>query len=121
MLAIHMLGVLGATIVTARNFSICQEFAGKDFFENFYFWKYNDPTRGKVDYVDQNAAQKLNLSYVDPDTGRFVMRVDADGDPVPLKGNQSDLGRRSIRIHSNHLYGDGVYILKATWIPQGCG
>ncbi|WFD43278.1 hypothetical protein MPSI1_001939 [Malassezia psittaci] len=63
----------------------------------------------------------MNLSYVDPATNRFVMQVDYMNDAVPLNGNQSDLGRRSVRIHSNNLYGDGVYILKASFMPQGCG
>lgn len=106
--------------VAAQNYSICHEFAGNDFFDYFYFWKYADPTRGKVDYVDKKTAKHLNLSYVDPDTGRFVMQVDYAGEAVPINGNQSDLGRRSTRIHSDYLYGDGVYILKATWMPQGC-
>ncbi|WFC99190.1 hypothetical protein MYAM1_001934 [Malassezia yamatoensis] len=108
-------------VVSARNFSICREFAGNDFFDNFYFWKYNDPTKGKVDYVSRKVAQDMNLSYVDPANNRFVMQVDHMNEAVPLNGNQSDLGRRSVRIHSNNLYGDGVYILKASFMPQGCG
>lgn len=121
MLRLHLTVLLSAAAVVTRNFSICEEWSGKDFFDNFFFWPYSDPTHGKVDYVNQKEAQKSNLSYVDQDTGRFVMQVDWAGPPVPLHGNTSDKGRKSVRLHSNRLYADGLYILKATWMPQGCG
>lgn len=121
MLGGRILLALGVTAAAARNFSICQEWSGEEFLDNFYFWKYNDPTRGKVDYVDRKTAGKKNLTYVDQNTGRFVMTVDHGGDPVPLNGNKSDLGRQSVRLHSNHVFGDGVYIIKVSWMPQGCG
>ncbi|WFD30946.1 hypothetical protein MSPP1_001972 [Malassezia sp. CBS 17886] len=122
MLLPYLVAVLSlASAATAGNYSLCQEWSGHDIFDHFYWWRWNDPTQGKVDYVSKHAAIKHNLSYVDKDTGRFVMRVDSEGDAVWLNGNSSDLGRRSVRIHSNHEFSDGFYIIKVSWMPQGCG
>lgn len=119
--ALALLSLFPPLTTTARNYSICEEWVGHDFLDQFFFWDYTDPTQGKVDYVNQGTAKKLNLTYVNPVTNQFVMQVDTDHDAVSLNGNKSDLGRRSVRLHSNRAYGDGVYILKASWIPQGCG
>ena len=87
----------------ALNYSICREWSGHDFYDQFFWFNYDDPTHGLVDYVDQHTSRETNLSYVDPSTGRFVMKVDM-GDPVPLHGNWSNMGRRSSRIHSKEWF-----------------
>ena len=104
----------------ALNYSICREWSGHDFYDQFFWFNYDDPTHGLVDYVDQHTSRETNLSYVDPSTGRFVMKVDM-GDPVPLHGNWSNMVRRSNRIHSKEWFEDGFYIIKATRMPTGCG
>ena len=106
--------------VQALNYSMCQEWSGNDFFNHFYWWSGPDPTHGLVDYVNQDVSRRSNLSYVDQNTGNFVLNVDT-GDPVPRNGNWSHLVRRSNRIHSNHKFGDGFYILKLARMPTGCG
>ena len=106
--------------VQALNYSMCQEWSGSDFFNHFYWWSGPDPTHGLVDYVNQDVSRRSNLSYVDQNTGNFVLNVDT-GDPVPRNGNWSHLVRRSNRIHSNHKFGDGFYILKLARMPTGCG
>lgn len=116
-------------VASALNYTLCEDWSGEDFYKHFYWWSWPDPTHGKVEYVfrrthtsyvSEKESIKSKLSFVDPNTGRFVLAVDT-GPAVPLEGNKSDLGRRSNRLHSNHLFGDGVYIIKLSKIPTGCG
>lgn len=58
---------------------------------------------------------------MDQDTGKFIMRVDSKGPPIPIDKNNRDLGRQSVRIHSKDLFDDMVLIMKASWMPVGCG
>ena len=69
-------------------------------------------------YVDQKTSQDQNLSYVDS-SNRFVLAVDT-GPTVPIGGKQPEIGRRSNRIHSTYLMGDGFVIIKVNHIPTGC-
>lgn len=103
------------------NYSLCREYAGDKFFDSFYWWKWLDPTHGRVKYVDQKTSRKIGLAYVNPDNGRFVMRVDDKGHGVSINGNPHNLGRQSVRIHSKDLFEDMVLIMKASWMPAGCG
>jgi hypothetical protein len=103
------------TVATARNFTLHKEIKGEDFFSEFYWWNYDDPTGGYVDYVSKSEARSSNLSYVNA-KGDFVLQV--DNTSTLAVGDQ---GRKSVRIHSNDLIGDGVLIAKINWMPQGCG
>ena len=71
----------------------------------------------ETSYMDQKTSQQLNLSFVDA-SNRFVMAVDT-GPAVPIVG-MHDLGRRTNRIHSTYLMGDGFVIIKVKHIPTGC-
>jgi hypothetical protein len=102
--------------VNARNFTLKKEIRGNDFFTDFYWWDYTDPTHGFVDYVSKSTAQASNLSYVN-DRGNFVMQVD-NTSIIPA---DSQTGRRSVRIHSKDNMDDGILIAKINWMPQGCG
>lgn len=45
------------------------------------------------------------------------MRVDS----TTLLADNDTMGRKSVRIQSNDLMGDGVLLAKFNWMPQGCG
>ncbi|PKI84511.1 hypothetical protein MVES_001720 [Malassezia vespertilionis] len=97
-----------------------QEFVGDNFFDEFWFWDAPDPTHSAVRYVDAKTARAENLTYVDSYTNKFVMQVDYEGKAVPL-GQTNSTGRKSVRIHSKRLFGDGLYVIKASHMPVGCG
>lgn len=38
--------LISACFATARNFALQKEIRGQDFFKEFYWWDYTDPTNG---------------------------------------------------------------------------
>lgn len=113
-LAALIAAFLLSNAATARNFTLFHEVSGSQFLEKFWFWNYNDPTGGTVNYVNQLTAVAKKLAYVDS-SNRFVMR--ADNTSIVPAGS----GRPSVRIHSYFKVGDGVLVGKSTHMPQGCG
>jgi hypothetical protein len=101
------------TAAVARNYTLRDEITGRKFLDAFYFWAYNDPTNGTVEYVDELTAVAKRLAYVDPN-GRFVMRAD-NTTLIP-----SGKGRPSVRIHSKRKVADGIIVGKFSHMPQGC-
>lgn len=108
--------LFASTSEAGRNFTLRDDISGNGFFDAFTWWDSADPTHGFVDYVSKSDAQKAQLSYVDSTTGRFVMRAD---DSTVLSAGSST-GRKSVRIHSKKLMGDGVLIAKVSKMPVGC-
>lgn len=121
------------------NYTLADTYSGTDFFDNFdYFsgdggsfsfiktppWEKDvgadividigkiDPTHGFVDYVDQETAQSLNLTYTD--TSVAVLRVDSS--------NSSTIttGRKSVRVTSKTQYDKGLFIFDVKHSPFGC-
>lgn len=66
-------------------------------------------------YVSKSESQSRGLAYVNRD-GNFVMQVDNTTSISP----NSNQGRKSVRLHSNDLMGDGIILAKINWMPQGC-
>ncbi|WVF66054.1 hypothetical protein IAT40_000792 [Kwoniella sp. CBS 6097] len=99
--------VLSATYTLSRSWS------GEAFYNDFEWQTFDDPTHGRVNYVDQDTAKAQNLSWAGD--GLFVMRADASKVVDP-----SARGRDSVRIHSKDLYGDGVLVVDVSHMPVGC-
>ncbi|QRW21271.1 glycoside hydrolase family 16 protein [Rhizoctonia solani] len=78
------------------------------------FQTFNDPTHGRVNYVDQGYAKTNNLTYASE--SKFVMRADAVNN-----SKSHPRGRDSIRVASKQHYEDSVLILDLTHMPTGCG
>ena len=55
-----------ATTVIAQSFIKTDSYIGKDFFSGWTWETLDDPTHGRVNYVDQTTAINLNLSYGTP-------------------------------------------------------
>lgn len=107
--------LLGAERATAR-YSIEETFGGADFFDNFEFNDFNDPTHGFVDYQNRDAAFDSGLAYVN-DKGQAVMKADSETVPQPWHR-----GRRSVRITSWNNYSKGLFVFDAEHIPASvCG
>ena len=50
--------------VTAGSlFNIKDTYIGSGFLNGFDWWSYDDPTHGRVNYVDQATALRSNLTY----------------------------------------------------------
>ncbi|TKY87307.1 hypothetical protein EX895_003984 [Sporisorium graminicola] len=106
--------LLLSSAVLAGNYTLQEEITGRGFLDRFWFWTHADPTHGSVDYVDEFTAVSNGLATVDS-AGRFVIR--ADNTTVVPYGQY----RKSVRMHSKRLMGDGILVGKFSFMPQGCG
>lgn len=119
--------------VSATPFYIKDKWVGQDFFQGWNWETEDDPTHGRVNYVNQADAFAKNLSYgtvsrsllfessfstgaFSADNNSFVMRAD-DWSII----NPSARGRDSVRISSQTAYGDSVIVLDLAHMPAGCG
>ncbi|KAF8757092.1 glycoside hydrolase family 16 protein [Rhizoctonia solani] len=101
-------------IANFRSFQVREEIIGNKFYDVFNFQTFNDPTHGRVNYVDQGYAKTNNLTYASE--SKFVMRADAVNN-----SKSHPRGRDSIRVASKQHYEDSVLILDLTHMPTGCG
>ncbi|KZT60282.1 glycoside hydrolase family 16 protein [Calocera cornea HHB12733] len=100
--------VLGKTTYTIKD-----TYIGPSFLNGFDHWPYTDPTHGRVNYVDQDTAISLNLTFAEGKT--FVMRAD---DTTVLDPNGP--GRNSVRIQSKNAYSEAVMVMDLRHMPDGC-
>ncbi|KZW00245.1 hypothetical protein EXIGLDRAFT_830896 [Exidia glandulosa HHB12029] len=98
----------------SRVYLLDDDHRGPGFAQNFVWETFNDPTHGRVNYVDQDQAFAKNLSYFTPH--KFIMRVD-DENVV----SDDARGRDSVRITSRKSYNDSLFILDIVHMPTGCG
>jgi hypothetical protein len=52
-----------APAISAQSFCQNDSYIGKDFFSGWTWQTFDDPTHGRVNYVDQTTALNLGLSY----------------------------------------------------------
>lgn len=71
-----------------------------------------DPTHGFVDYVNQETAESLNLTYTDSSVA--VLRVDSSN------SSTTTTGRKSVRVTSKAQYDRGLFIFDVRHSPFGC-
>ncbi|EJD03023.1 glycoside hydrolase family 16 protein [Fomitiporia mediterranea MF3/22] len=95
-------------------FNLRDTFIGDGFFSGFRWETFDDPSHGRVNYVDQQTAIAEGLSYVDGST--FFMRAD---DTTVLDAS-TPRGRNSVRITSLNSYTDAVIVLDVQHMPEGC-
>ena len=118
---------------SSDSFSLKDRFSGYDFFSPSWKWEtFDDPTHGRVNYLDQQTARAKQLAYgvswhsraLDAHAhpvflvsgGKFIMRADSESVVPPTAR-----GRDSIRIISNTAYDDALVILEISHMPYGCG
>ncbi|KDQ55868.1 glycoside hydrolase family 16 protein, partial [Jaapia argillacea MUCL 33604] len=73
----------------------------------------DDPTHGRVDYVNQTTALATNLTYATHT--KFYMSADSTS-IIPT----SSRGRPSIRISSQDTFADSIIVLDLAHMPEGC-
>ncbi|KAG8906923.1 hypothetical protein FRB99_005697 [Tulasnella sp. 403] len=74
---------------------------GADFFDDFEFQTMDDPTHGRVNYVNASTAIQKRLAYTSNGGRQFTMRADSTNSVQP-----GQRGRDSVRIASKDVYQD---------------
>ncbi|KAJ3511093.1 hypothetical protein NLJ89_g4300 [Agrocybe chaxingu] len=97
-----------------RPYVLTNTIAGLGFFAHFDWQAIDDPTHGRVTYVDQKTAIQQNLTYASYDS--FVLRTDSKTVLDP-----AGPGRNSVRIRSKRTYETHVAVFDVRHMPQGCG
>ncbi|CAO3671026.1 unnamed protein product [Umbelopsis ramanniana] len=99
-------------MTATSTYVIKDHFTGSNFFDNFYFMNATDPSKGYVEYVNQTTAQKSDLyNYHENKNWMYVDNTTIASLP----------GRKSVRIQSNNVYNQGLFIFDMSHIPWGCG
>ncbi|KAF4599551.1 hypothetical protein EYR40_006645 [Pleurotus pulmonarius] len=111
-LAFLVLLALAPYCTRAALFINKKTYMGPDFFEDFTWETADDPTHGRVNFVDLQTALRNNLTAAS--TNKFVMRVDS----TTVVSNDSR-GRDSIRIISNDAYDDAIVLIDLSHMPFG--
>jgi len=106
--------VLFSTILAVSSYSVVDTVIGSQFYDFFGWEAIADPTRGRVNYVDQETSQNLNLTYASDNT--FILRADYKTYLDP-----SGPGRNSVRIKSHKTFTQHVAVFDVRHMPQGCG
>ncbi len=115
------------------NYFFKTSFMGRDFLQHWTWYIDNDPTHGRVNYIDQATALQHNLSYGEysrcplmtvfivwsrsASDYKFVMRADFENVVNP----SDPRGRNSVRIQSVDAYSNAIIILDIQHMPEGCG
>ncbi|KAH7098296.1 2 beta-glucan [Auriculariales sp. MPI-PUGE-AT-0066] len=95
----------------AGKYNSKEVFIGDGFYNGFNFYNGDDPTHGRVDYVDMGTAQSMNLTSSSADT--FITRVDTGGvDPASR-------GRKAVRLESKNQYENHVLVADIRHMPEG--
>ncbi|CAE7161347.1 unnamed protein product [Rhizoctonia solani] len=97
----------------SKKYTIKDRFAGKNFFNDWWFFNYADPTNGQVEYLKKEDAVSAGLVYVDSN-GVAVLKVD---NTTTLQKGQP---RKSVRIQSNKQYNGGLFVADFLHMPFGC-
>ncbi|KAI0779399.1 concanavalin A-like lectin/glucanase domain-containing protein [Fomes fomentarius] len=112
------LSLLPLALMPARPVSatyvLTDTYVGRDFLQSWNWQTMDDPTHGRVNYVDKDTALATNLSFASDD--KFVMRADAENVIPP-----SARGRSSVRINSTKAYDESIIVLDLQHMPEGCG
>ncbi|KAF8901352.1 glycoside hydrolase family 16 protein [Gymnopilus junonius] len=87
---------------------------GPLFYTHFVWEAIDDPTHGRVNYVDQWTSITQDLTYASFDT--FILRTDHKA-----VLNATGPGRNSVRIRSRNTYTTHVAVFDVRHMPQGCG
>lgn len=98
----------------AATYSLSDNHVGTNFLSTFTHQAIADPTRGRVNYVDQATALAQNLTFASGNT--LILRADSK-----TTLSSSGPGRNSVRIRSVKTYTTHVSVFDIRHMPQGCG
>lgn len=128
---LYALATLLLTLPVVRpHFVLRDKFIGNDFYAGFRWETFDDPTHGRVNYVDQGTAIAKNLTqgmlifslrwfrgptFCAATEDKFFMRADATN--VVTQGSR---GRDSVRVSSYNAYDESIIVLDLQHMPEGC-
>ena len=93
--------------IVSAHYSLKDTYIGNDFYSGFQWETFDDPTHGRVNYVDQGTAVAKNLTYAHGNT--LILRADSTTTLSP-----SGPGRNSVSIRSKKTYTTHV----AMYVPS---
>ncbi|PGH36908.1 endo-1,3(4)-beta-glucanase [[Emmonsia] crescens] len=100
-------------VLSQASYTLIDDYAAGNFFQNFDFFTSDDPTHGYVNYLDRAAAESQGL--VSTANNAIYMGVDSTN-------VASGRGRSSVRVASNKAYDKGLIIVDVEHMPGGiCG
>ncbi|KAH7099748.1 glycoside hydrolase family 16 protein [Auriculariales sp. MPI-PUGE-AT-0066] len=88
---------------------------GEGWYDAWEWWANEDPTHGRVQYVDLDTTRQLNLTSVEGD--RFIIRADTSQGSLDPNGP----GRRAVRIQTKEAYTKFTSVLDVRHMPAGRG
>ncbi|KAF9524553.1 concanavalin A-like lectin/glucanase domain-containing protein [Crepidotus variabilis] len=97
----------------SKLYTLKQDISGPGFYAFFKFEAIEDPTHGRVQYVDEPTAIRENLTFATPDT--FILRADHKTVLTPTSP-----GRKSVRIISRDEFKTHIAIFDVRHMPEGC-
>ncbi|KAL0579253.1 hypothetical protein V5O48_002757 [Marasmius crinis-equi] len=100
--------------VWSFKYVLTESYEGHNFLSGFNFTAIEDPTHGRVNYVNESIASSQNLTYSSDDT--FILRSD-----FTTVLNATGPGRNSVRLTSKRQYNASVMIYNVRHMPEGCG
>ncbi|KAF5335745.1 hypothetical protein D9611_009644 [Ephemerocybe angulata] len=101
-------------LCTPKTYKMADDIKGAGFFDAFDFEAIDDPTHGRVNYVDGETAKRNNLTFGSGET--FILRPDTVSILKP-----DGPGRDSVRLISKKNYTNHVAVFDIRHMPQGCG
>jgi len=98
-------------ITPQSGYTLTDNYVPNNFFNNFNFDTFADPTHGYVNFVDQNTA--ASKGYIKNGSQVYI---GCDHTNVA-----SGRGRDSVRIETKKTFNSGLFILDLDHMPTGCG
>lgn len=113
----HLIWAFLAAVATANAAEYAEKnhYHRKNFFDAFDFIAVDDPTKGKVNYLDRKAASNKGLAGYPKGEDAIFLAVDED-----VK-NPGGRGRDSVRVASKEKFDKGLFVFDVQHMPQGCG
>ncbi|KIY66657.1 glycoside hydrolase family 16 protein [Cylindrobasidium torrendii FP15055 ss-10] len=102
------------SLVHGSSYRLSEDWSGHNFLSNFHFETFDDPTHGRVQYVDRDKAFSENLVRVSRDS--VILAADHK-----TKLSSGGPGRKSVRIRSKRQFHSGVTVFDIRHMPEGCG
>ena len=104
---------LFTTSALSSEYSLKTTYQGTNFFDQFNFISYQDPSNGYVQYMNESYCTSKGL--VNASSSQVYIGVDHEN--IIEAGYE---GRPSVRIESKVTYSEGLFIADFEHMPQVC-
>ncbi|KAJ3848997.1 glycoside hydrolase family 16 protein [Lentinula lateritia] len=114
----YLLHLPGLFWLSAAVYTPIREYSGTDFFSEWDYYGFIDNTTwGNVTYVDETTGTSQGLTYIDPNTGHAIIKVDNTTNIAAAP----TVNRNSVKITSKDAYPIGsLVVIDVSHIPYGC-